>query len=132
MRTTNRNGDSVQPQSRLIIPGHLDPQIGTYRTDAPATSLVAVQSAVMFAVSLSLSSETCDVSPAFLSGMPIYGSSRVRAPSCGLPSVGTCPELCHGQLLQILKGCVWLCRGTKVVALGSSRASGRDQWVRER
>ena len=49
-RHAKRNGDSVQPQSRLIIPGHLDPQIGTYRTDPPTTSLVAVQSVVAIAV----------------------------------------------------------------------------------
>ena len=35
VRTAKRDVDSVQPKSRLIIPGHEDPLMGTYRTDAP-------------------------------------------------------------------------------------------------
>ena len=36
-----------------------------------------------------MSGETSDVSAAFLSGMPTDKSIRIRAPSCGLPSVGS-------------------------------------------
>ena len=79
------NEDSVQPESRVIIPGHLDPQIGTYRTDAPTTSWVAVQIAVTIAASLNMPGETVYLSvlPS-LSGMPV--------------------EIRLGQLLQIQKG----------------------------
>ena len=38
VRTAKRNGDSVQPKSRLIILGHVEPQIGICRTDALTTS----------------------------------------------------------------------------------------------
>ena len=39
-----------------MIPGHFDPHIGTYRSDAPTTSWVAAHVAV-----LGMSGETCDV-----------------------------------------------------------------------
>ena len=62
VRTAKRNGDNVAPKSWLMVPGRLDPQIGKYRTDALATSWVAVQVAVTIAVILSMSGETFDVS----------------------------------------------------------------------
>ena len=52
--TAKQNGDSVQPKSWLIIPGHLDPQFGTHENDAPTTSWVAVQMAVTIAVTLNV------------------------------------------------------------------------------
>ena len=74
-----KNGDSVQPKRRLIIPGHLVPQIGTCRTDAPTTSWVAEQIAETITVSLNMFGETCYVSDDFLSGMPMDGSIHIRA-----------------------------------------------------
>ena len=44
-------------ESRLIILGHLDPQVETYRTDAPTTSWVAVQITVTIAGSMHVSNE---------------------------------------------------------------------------
>ena len=44
-----------------LSPKHLDSPIGTYRTDAPTTSSVAVHVAVTLALSLDMSSETLDV-----------------------------------------------------------------------
>ena len=43
VRTAKQNGDVLQPKSRVSVRGDLDPQIGTYRTDAPTTSWVAVE-----------------------------------------------------------------------------------------
>ena len=37
VRTTKQNGEVMQSQSHIIIPGCLGPQIGTYRTGAPTT-----------------------------------------------------------------------------------------------
>ena len=41
---TNKGMDNydLQAKSRMTIPGHLDPQIGLYRTDAPTTTCLAV------------------------------------------------------------------------------------------
>ena len=82
--TAKQNGDVMQSKSRIIFLGHLDPLIGTYRTDAPTTYCVKVQVAVALAVSLDMSGETLDVSAAFLSGMPIERSIHVRVLSNGL------------------------------------------------
>ena len=43
---------------------------------------------VTVAVSVNVSSETFDVSAAFLSRMPTDKSSHIRSPSCDLQSVG--------------------------------------------
>ena len=69
VRSAKRNEDSLQPKSRWIIPGHLDPLIRKYRTDAPRTPWVAVQIAVTIAVRLNMSGETFHVSSAFQTGM---------------------------------------------------------------
>ena len=122
VRIAKRNGDSVQPKSRLTIPGHLDPHFRTNRPDAPRTSWVAVQTAVTIAVSLNMFWETLDVSAGFLSGMPIDRSSHIQAPSCGLPSVGECPDIQPGKLLRILKGA---CGMTEAPRLWCLRARER-------
>ena len=62
---TKPNGEVIHPKIGMITAGHLDPQIGTYRTDAPTTSWVAVQVAVTLAASMSVFRDTFDVSAAF-------------------------------------------------------------------
>ena len=57
-------------KSRMVIPGHEDPQFGLFRTDAPTTSPLAVLVCATIAVSLDWGFEVFDVSTAFLSGMP--------------------------------------------------------------
>jgi len=54
-------------KSRLIIPGHKDPQIGLYRTDAPTTSGLAVLVVAALAACLDWAGMLFDVSTAFLS-----------------------------------------------------------------
>ena len=90
VRTAKRNGDSLQPKSRLIIPGHLD-----------SHSWIAVQIGVKVAVSLSMFGETFYVSAAFSLGIPT--DRFIRAPPRALPSVGGSPKMRPSQLLQILK-----------------------------
>ena len=75
--------DSVQPKSRIIIPGHLGPQTKTNRKDA---SMVVVQIALAIAVSVYMGGETFDASAAFLSGLPRDRIVHVRAPQVGLPA----------------------------------------------
>ena len=58
-------------KSQLSIPGHLDLQGGTYRTDVPTTFRVAVQIAVSIASNSTFFDGRIDVSAALLSGAPI-------------------------------------------------------------
>ena len=110
VRTARRKVDSVQPKGRLIIPGHLDPQIGTWRTDASTTSWVSVQIAVTISASLNISGETIDVSAALLSRMPIDRSTHISARH--VASLGKFPKLRPGHLLQILIGAYVLTEAT--------------------
>ncbi len=46
-----KEAGNLQAKSRLIIPGHQDPQLGLYRTDAPITSGSAVMAVAAIAAS---------------------------------------------------------------------------------
>ena len=53
---TNKNKPQDDPsnidaKSRLVIPGHTDPQLGLYRTDAPTTGAIVVIVCVQIALS---------------------------------------------------------------------------------
>ena len=54
-----QSGDMMQPKSSIRIPGHLDPQIGIYLTDAPSTPWFAVHVAATLVASLGVSGDTC-------------------------------------------------------------------------
>ena len=79
--------DDIEAKSRLVIPGHLDPQIGLFRIDAPTTSPLAVMVCATIAISLDWSFEVFDIMTAFLSGMRMERELYVRAPTEGLPSL---------------------------------------------
>ena len=102
LRITKHNGEVIQPKSRTIILDRLDPQVGTYRTDAPSTSWVAVQ--IEACCDLGMSGESFDVGAAFLSGTPLDKSVHVRAPNDGLPAFGSFPNVRPRQVLQVLDG----------------------------
>ena len=87
-----RTNKSKQPEeliakSQLIIPGHMDPQLGLYRTDAPTTSGLAVMVVASLAAGRGWCLRFFDVSTAFLSGKEIGRTVYVRGPVDGLPSV---------------------------------------------
>ncbi|CAE8672228.1 unnamed protein product [Polarella glacialis] len=82
-------------KSRLVVPGHVDPEVGEFRTDAPTTHPVAVSLTATIAASLRWSAWTFDVQTAF----PVY----VRAPTDGLPKVKDERAIRPFELLQILK-----------------------------
>ena len=65
----------------MIIPGHTDPQIGPYRTDAPTTSLMAVMVCATIAVAMKWTGMTFDVSTAFLSGLAMTREVYAKAPA---------------------------------------------------
>ena len=94
---------SVQAKSRLTTPGHMDPQSGLYRTDAPTTSGLAVLTMVAIAVCYGWLAEIFDVTTAFLSGKALERLIHVRAPTDGLPGVPGHAPVGASRLLQILK-----------------------------
>ena len=77
----------LKAKSRLVVPGHKDPDLGEFRTDSPTTSTLAVQVTAAIAVSMDWEGETFDVSTAFLSGKETTRNVYVRAPKDGLPAV---------------------------------------------
>ena len=90
---TNKNKDAkgafakaLEAKSRLIIPGHTDPELGLHRTDAPTTTHLAVITAATLAVCLGFDIETFDVTTAFLSGMEMKRKLYTKAPPEGLPA----------------------------------------------
>ena len=103
---TNRskNPEVLEAKSRLIVPGHLDPQLGTFRTDSPTTSPLAISLCVTVAVSKKWEGVTFDVSTAFLSGQPTTRKVYIRAPKEGLPAAEGQPKVAPGRLLEIVKG----------------------------
>ena len=103
---TNKNKDTkiLEAKSRLIIPGHTDPEIGMHRTDAPTTTHLAVIVAATIAVSLGFDIETFDVTTAFLSGMAMTRKLYTKAPPEGLPATEGWKAIRPYQLLQVLKG----------------------------
>ena len=91
--STNKAGSSepwetndIEAKPCLVIPGHLDPQIGLFRIDAPTTSPLALMVCPTAAMSLDWSFEVFDIMTAFLSGMRMDRELYVRAPKEGLPS----------------------------------------------
>ena len=104
VRTTRgSSAEELVYKSRLIIPGHRDPQLGLYRTDAPTTSGLAVLTCAAIAASLEWPGEVFDVHTAFLSGKPIDREVYVRAPKEGLGGNET-DKVRPYALLRLLKG----------------------------
>jgi len=101
---TNKAKVGLEAKSRLVIPGHLDPQIGSYRTDAPTTSWLAVLTMVSVGLSMNMSGFIFDVTAAFLSGMSMTREVYVRAPVGGLPAAEGHPAIGPERLLRVLKG----------------------------
>ena len=107
MRYVRKNKDKdggLEAKSRLVIPGHTDPQIGLYRTDAPTTSHVSVMLCSVVAVCLGWSFAVFDVSTAFLSGLAMTREVYAKAPREGLPAAEGWEAVPPFSLLRLLKG----------------------------
>ena len=68
------------PKSRIVLPGHLDPDVGEIRTDSPTTQATAVRMVMMLCVSKRWVCFLFDVSTAFLSGKAVGRELYVRPP----------------------------------------------------
>ena len=124
-----KGGAQLIAKSRLIIPGHLDPQLGTFRTDAPTTSSVAVHICVAIAAAKGWHGWTFDVSTAFLSGKETQRRVYIRAPKEGLPSVNGKPEVRPGQLIEILKGAYGLAEAPRLWYLRAREVLAQLGWT---
>ena len=106
MVRTNRAASKSMPlvaKSRLVVPGHRDPGLGEFRTDAPTTSTVATRIAKGIARARGWVAWSFDVTTAFLSGEATDRTIYVRAPAEGLPSTKEMGEISGGELFQVLK-----------------------------
>lgn len=110
--------NNIIARSRLVIPGHADPQLGEFRTDSPTTTPAAVKILKTLAITKNWLMCLFDVSTAFLSGNPTDREVYVRAPADGLPAAASTPAIAP----QDPQECLWVGRGTKVMVLESIAA----------
>ena len=104
VRTDKSNMPTTsEPKSRLVLPGHRDPQLGLYRTDAPTTTGLAVLMTACIAVSMDWTGMAFDGTAAFLSGKKLDREVCVRAPKEGIPALGDTPAVRPYSLLRILR-----------------------------
>ncbi len=105
VRTNKSSEDGqLEAKSSLVLPGHTDPELGLYRTDAPTTSHLAVVVCAALALSFGFDIETFDVVTAFLSGMAMTRELYTKAPPEGLPTAEGWSVVKPYALLRILKG----------------------------
>ena len=124
MVRVNRTGGTLQPlvaKSRLVVPGHLDPGLGMFRTDAPTTSLTATRLVKAVGAGRGWHAWSFDVTTAFLSGDNTDREIFVKAPPGGLPSVKGQPPVRPLELLQILKSAYGLTEAPRLWYLKASR-----------
>ncbi|CAE7928562.1 RE1, partial [Symbiodinium sp. KB8] len=109
----------LMAKSRIVLPGHLDPDIGSVRTDAPTTQMSAVRLAITLGMKFGWSFWLFDVSTAFLSGKAVDRDLYVQPPKdlkCVNPAVlwkilksayglSEAPRLWYIQAKDLLKRC---------------------------
>ena len=103
---TNKATERLAPlvaKSRIIIPGHLDPEVGQHRTDSPTAAVLATRILKFLAVSRGYVLYIFDVSTAFLRGKGLLRKLFVRAPPEGLPAGDGMPAIRPLALMQVLK-----------------------------
>eukprot|EP00435_Cladocopium_sp_Y103_P057834 s201_g20.t1 len=106
MLRVNKQANQLLPlvaKSRLIVPGHLDPQLGEFRTDSPTCPQASVRAAKSVAASRGWGGTIFDVTTAFLSGKHLQRQVYIRAPREGLPPAEGWEAIEPGELLRILK-----------------------------
>lgn len=121
---TNKTGNLLVPlvaKSRLVVPGHLDPQLGSFRSDSPTACLQGVRICKALAVYWGWQADSFDVTTAFLSGENTARKIHVKAPDGGLPAVGKTPAVLAGELLQVLKSAYGLTEAPRLWYLKAVR-----------
>ena len=94
----------LQAKSRMVIPGHLDPDLGTYRSDAPTCPWVIVQMAKSICALKGWKATIFDITTAFLSGKEVERIVYMRAPVDRLPP---CEELGESAVrpMELMRVC---------------------------
>ena len=70
VRTSRAKADEMRASmSRFVLPGHRDPQLGLYRTDAPTTSGLAIYVMAVIVAARGWLAESFDVTTAFLTDL---------------------------------------------------------------
>ena len=95
--------NSFVPKSRLVIPGHRDPHLGSFRSDAPTTSWTCVQLTKIICLTRKWTAAGFDVSTAFLSGKEVSRRVIIKAPAEGLPAVLDEGPIAPFELLLLCK-----------------------------
>ncbi len=101
-------------KSRLVVPGHADPGLGDFRTDAPTTNPISVRLIKVVAITREWVVMLFDVSTAFLSGYETSREVYARAPKDGLPATSSTPNIPPYALLQILKSAYGLAEAPRL------------------
>ena len=105
-------GEKPIPKARLVVPGHQDPQVGLYRTDAPTANPTLIKIGLQIAASKDWKTTTFDVSTAFLQGVKAPREVYARAPLDGLPATASGRALKPRQLFRLLKAPYGVGRGS--------------------
>ena len=124
-----KKGEPWEPKSRLIIPGHLDPQLVSFRTDSPTTSPLAVNICAVVAVAKNWQGTTFDVSTAFLGGKETNWKVYIRAPKEGLPATEDQEAVPPGRLLEIIKGAFGLAEAPRLWYLRAREILAEIGWT---
>ncbi|CAE7228738.1 RE1, partial [Symbiodinium sp. CCMP2456] len=104
----SKPGDpNLNAKSRIVIPGHVDPDLGALRTDSPTTTSTAVRLALTLCASRRWQAWLFDVSTAFLSGKQVGRDLYVRPP-------GDLPGLRPGELWQLLRSAYGLAEAPRL------------------
>ena len=112
----------LRAKSRLVIPGHLDPHLGSYRADAPTTMWTAVQLAKTIAATRKWEASCFDVTTAFLSGKEVSREVYIRPPPEGLPACEEAGEeaVSPEELLKVCKSAYGLSEAPRLWYLRAS------------
>ena len=104
---TNKSGNlllRLVAKSRLVIPGHSDPQLGPFRADSPTASVQAARLTKAAAQRKQWTTDSFDVTTTFLSGEKTTRRIHVKAPEGGFPAVPEMsPAIRATELLQVMK-----------------------------
>eukprot|EP00913_Durusdinium_trenchii_P021584 g20282.t1 len=127
MVRTNKAAAATLPlvaKSRLVVPGHRDPDLGGFRTDAPTVGATATKIAKAIAQARGWVLWSFDVTTAFLSGERTDREIYVRAPPEGLSKTKQMEAVTGGQLFRVLKSAyglteaprLWYLKACKLLA----------------
>ena len=93
----------LQAKSRVVIPGHMDPGLGEYRSDSPTTTPTAIRLMKSISVTCQWVCYAFDVATAFLSGKHTSRLVYVRAPPDGLPGTSMSDPVSPFELMRVVK-----------------------------